>query len=156
MEHNIYGHIIDFLGICPGASLLEINEAPFFASAAQVRDIEYHTSKEKQGAKTDWIICVTDNCSKIENTSSRTAILIQKPLSFWKYLRLRLCYPVKEIVRIKPSTQNSEIYMASTGFLETFKRIYRNADLNIIGKCLVALKVAMTPANRYPITVLVL
>lgn len=161
MMQQIGGYILEFLDVRPKSSLREMNAgAAVFASAAQKRGIEHHLSPKGEGAPADWDIYILDASGDVPDAalegSTNTALILQKPFSLWKCFYLRMRLPVKEIIRIRPETNHLALSMSSMGFLETFKRTYRDANLNKVGKFLVALKVALKPLGTYPIIVFVL
>ncbi|PCJ01727.1 MAG: hypothetical protein COB14_03550 [Alphaproteobacteria bacterium] len=154
---NIYGLILDYLEVPPNSSMLEVGgNGGLFSSAAQDRDIAHSTSK---GEDADWHFHILDAGlagDVVVSEVFRTVMIVQSPISVWRYINLRRKFSINEIIRIKPETKESAPYMSSMAFWKTVRRTYHNADLNIIGKFLVALKVALKPANTYPIMVFVL
>lgn len=160
---DLNNYIMDGLGLPPGTRLLEITNGPcIFKEIAQKRNIIYthSTAYDPACSETDWIILPHANninwniIKTLRKKKKKLALIIPYP-SFLQYFSLRMKSGPGETLRIKPANKSKSTYMASTGFFETLRRTYQNADLDVTGKCLVALKVALTPSNAWPVVILI-
>lgn len=133
--------LLDFLDIRPESTLNEMGDA-IFEDAARKRDIRYNASQNP-----DWLICHKE---VKRGTAKNTVIILAKP-SLLLYCQLLKLKP-KNIIRINPRHN----YMSSEGRIDTFKRVYKNAELGYFGKFLVAVKVTLKPLWAYPMIVIVL
>ena len=161
LTQDIADILFDYLDICPHATVLEVSAVPsaLLAEAAQKRSISYGSFEHAKGQEADCILYITRDHPPNNiacKPETRTIILGSCKWPFLSYVQWRIRTRAKEIIRIQPASEIHGLYMSSTNFIETFKRTYREANLNVIGKILVALKVTFKPACFYPLYVFVL
>jgi hypothetical protein len=153
LSTQLSGLVLDYIDVRPGMSV-HFSDAYIdaFKEAAAARGIVDVTIDD---ADFDWHVSDSIEVFTARSKGGRQAVLILGGMNIFRYLYLRVMHKFTHIVCIFPEQEDRGIYMSSLSYMPTFRKAYREAHFGVLGKFLVALKIATTPACFYPILMLV-